>query len=228
MDRADLALLSAALTAVCVVPYLRDVRRGTTRPHRASWLVFALLSLVAAASQTLDGAGPGAWLAAGSALGFTLVFIASVRHGVGGFATSDRVALGIAAVGTGISVATAEPLIAVASVVAAELAAVALTARKAFVDPASETLSTWLLDCLAGAVAIVAVERLSTADLLYPLHHTVANAAVVVAILAGRRRSRLRPADVPAVGSPTVRTAPPRGTNAAPVHGRPTPPGDPR
>ena len=90
--RENLAVVCAALTAICVVPYLRDIRRGTTRPQRVSWLVFATLSIVAAVSQIAAGGGPGVWLAGGSAFGFTLVFVASIRHGEGGFAASDRVA----------------------------------------------------------------------------------------------------------------------------------------
>ena len=189
MTRADLAVIAAGLTLACVVPYLRDVRRGETQPQRASWFVFATLGAVAAVSQALDGSMAGTWLAAGSAVGFGAVFVASIRRGVGGFAARDRIALAVAVVGTTLSVVTARPLMAVVGVVLAELGAVGLTVRKALDDPGSETRSTWIADGLAGLLGIAAVDRLTATALLYPVHHTVANGAVVAAIAIGRRRS---------------------------------------
>ena len=91
MTRQALAVLSAALTALCVVPYLRDIRRGTT--HRATGVVAGRSPsspIVATVSQALAGADAGAWLSAGSAVGFTAVFVASIRHGVGGLAADRR------------------------------------------------------------------------------------------------------------------------------------------
>jgi hypothetical protein len=164
------------------------VRRGTTHPQRTSWFVFATVSIVACVSQLAAGVDAGAWLAAGSALGFTAVFVASIRRGVGGWSHLDRMVLVIALVGVAISVAVDRPLVAVVAIVVAEAVAVSLTVRKAVADPASETASTWLLDLGAGAVAVAAVTHPSAGELLYPVHHTLANAAVVVAIGVGRSR----------------------------------------
>ncbi len=193
MTREHLAIVSAVLTAVCVVPYLRDVHRGTTRPQRASWFVFAAVSVVASVSQLAAGGGAGAWLSAGSAVGFSAVFVVSIRHGVGGWSPVDRVVLVIAIAGVAASVVSNRALVAVVAVVAAEAVAIALTARKAAHDPASETTSTWIVDLLAGVVAIAAVAHVSVVDLLYPIHHTLANAAVLGAIGLGRTRNRPDP-----------------------------------
>jgi hypothetical protein len=193
MARDNLSLVAAAMTCACVVPYLRDIRLGTTRPQRASWLVFATLAAVAAVSQALTGNEAGTWLAAGSALGFGAVFVASIRRGVGGFAAADRAALAVGVAGTVVSVVMARPLIAVLGVVFAELGAVGLTVRKSLADPGSETRSTWIIDGLAGLLSIVALGDVTATTLLYPVHHTAANGAVATAIAIGRRRSvRLR------------------------------------
>jgi hypothetical protein len=65
------------------------------------------------------------------------------------------------------------------------MAAVVLTVRKTSDDPTSETASTWLLDG-AGVAAIAAVHDFTDLnELLYPIHHILANLAVVVAIVAG-------------------------------------------
>ena len=193
------------LTALCVVPYIRDIRRGTTRPHRVSWFTFAALSTVAAVSQFVDGAGAGAWLAAGSAVGFTIVFGYSIRAGVGGSSWPDRCGLVLAAVGVALALVAREPLVAVVSVIAAELVAIALTAVKAVRDPDSETPTTWLFDCLAGGLAIAAVSSFSVTELMYPVHHTVANALVLAAIARGHAADQRTPVRTSRASAPLGR-----------------------
>jgi len=189
LHRENLAVVSALLTAACVVPYLRDIARGTTRPQRVSWFIYALLSVVAAVSQFIAGERSGAFLATGSALGFTAVFIASIRRGEGGASRHDRLALALASVGVVLSIVVEQPMIAVIAIVVAEQSATYLTAAKASRDPSSETASTWMMDGAAGITAIAAVTTFSPAELLYPIHHTCVNLFVLGAITHGRRRT---------------------------------------
>lgn len=188
MTREHLAVASAVLTAVCVVPYLRDVVLGRTRPQRTSWFLFAFVSTVAFVSQLAAGGGAGVWLAGGSAVGFSAVFALSIGRGIGGWSPVDAVVLAIAVTGVVASVITGDALVAVVFVVVAELVAIALTVRKAVADPDSETASTWMIDAVAGVLATGAVTRFAATELLYPVHHTVVNAAVLVAIATGRNR----------------------------------------
>ena len=185
---AHLGVVSALLTALCVVPYLRDIARGSTRPQRTSWFVFAALSIVATVSQLINGNLAGAWLAAGAACGFSVVFVVSIHCGEGGWGGADRVSLAVASVGVVVSVMVREPTVAVAAVIAAELSAVSMTVRKARSDPGSETLATWVLDGVAGVIAIGAVTSPSLAALLYPVHHTCVNGWVVATIVRARNR----------------------------------------
>ena len=44
--------VSAGLVGVVdTVPYLRDVMRGSTRPHRGTWLIWSALAVVVCLSQ---------------------------------------------------------------------------------------------------------------------------------------------------------------------------------
>ena len=142
----------------CVVPYLRDIARGTTRPQRVSWFVFAALSTVAAVAQFLDGDLAGAWLATG--LG------RRVRRRVRRVdpawrGRAPRSPTGwpwrVGVLGVVVSVVVEQPMVALFAVIVAEVLAIAITVRKAQAEPSSETLSTWCIDGLAGLVAIAAV-----------------------------------------------------------------------
>ena len=49
--------VSAGLVGVFdTVPYLRDVLRGSTRPHRGTWLIWSALAVVVCLAQWADGA----------------------------------------------------------------------------------------------------------------------------------------------------------------------------
>jgi hypothetical protein len=179
--------VASGLTAACVVPYLVGIARGVTRPQRTSWFVFAVLATAAAISQSADGATAGVWLSGGAAVGFGVVFVASLRCGVGGCDGRNLVTLALAAVGIGLWCTTGEAVVAVLAVIVADGAAVALTVAKARRDPDSEPAASWVLDASAGAVALLAVADWTFADAVYPAYHVLANLAVLGAIWSGRR-----------------------------------------
>jgi hypothetical protein len=60
---------------------------------------------------------------------------------------------------------------------------------KAYRDPGSETLATFALASLSGALAAGAVGALDLSLLLYPVYYCLANGAI--AVLIHRRRSLL-------------------------------------
>jgi hypothetical protein len=185
--------LSGFLSLICVFPYLRDVSRGVTVPQRMSWFVFAMLSTSATVAQAAAGADSGVLLTGGAAIGFSAVFVASIKRGVGGASRWDFVALGISIAGLVLWHLSDRPMVAVAAIGVAELAAVALTVAKSLEAPGSETLSTWVIDGVAGVMAIIAVGRVDAAHLLYPVHHVVLNGAVVAAILTGHKLKQRSP-----------------------------------
>ena len=82
-----------------------------------------------------------------------------------------------------------QPVIATACVVAADLIGAAMMVPKTYRDPGSETLATFALASLSGALAAGAVGSLDPSLLLYPAYYCLANGAL--AALIHYRRSRL-------------------------------------
>ena len=56
-----LSATGIVLTFVIFVPYIRSIRRGHTKPHAFSWLIWALGTLVVFGAQLVAGGGVGAW-----------------------------------------------------------------------------------------------------------------------------------------------------------------------
>jgi hypothetical protein len=89
-----------------------------------------------------------------------------------------------------------EPVVATACVVAADLTATAMMLPKTWRDPGSETLSTFALACLGGALAAGSVGAPDPSLLLYPAYYCLVNGGLALLIWQRRaihRRGRRAP-----------------------------------
>jgi hypothetical protein len=187
---AVLGLLAGVLQALAGVPYVRDVFSGSTRPHRASWLIWCVLSIIVFLSQRADGARWSLVLVGVQVLGTCLIFLLSLRFGVGGGSPVELALLGLAGLGVVGWQLSGVPVVATGCVVFADLIAVALMLPKTYRDPTSETLSAYLIGLLSVVFSIAAVGALRLDLLLYPIYLLAADSAVVMLIVSGRRRLR--------------------------------------
>jgi hypothetical protein len=176
------------LQAVAFLPYLRDVLRGTTRPHRGTWLIWCLLSVIVLASQRADGGRWSLLLVAAQCVGTVITLALSIRRGVGGAAPADLALLAVAGVGVAGWYLAGDPTIATAGVVVADTAAVLMMLPKTYRDPHSETLSAYWLSTASVLFAAASVGSLNVSLLLYPGYLTVADSMVIGMIVVRRRR----------------------------------------
>src|SRR3712207_9288146 len=81
--------LAGVASVANTVPYIRDTLRGSTRPHRGTWLIWAVLAVVAWCSQRADGASWSLIMITTQALLTAVVFLLALRHGEGGLGRID-------------------------------------------------------------------------------------------------------------------------------------------
>jgi hypothetical protein len=193
-----LGVLAGLVGVADTIPYVRDTVRGSTRPHRGTWLVWGVLAVVASISQRADGASWSLVLTSSQAVLTALVFALAVRHGEGGLSGADLSLLAIAAAGAAGWMIASEPVVAVACVIAADLCAVAMMTPKAYRDPGSETLATYALAGVSGALAAGAVGAIDVSLLLYPAYYCVVNAGMALFIAERRRTTSWAPLAVSA------------------------------
>jgi hypothetical protein len=188
-DLAPLLGVLAALVGIAdTIPYIRDTLRGSTRPHRGTWLIWSSLAVVVCLSQRADGASWSLLMAATQAALTALIFLLAIRCGEGGVSAAERVMIAIAAGGVVAWIVADQPIVATACVVAADLLGAAMMAPKAYRDPHSETLSTFALAGLSGALATGAVGSADPALMLYPGYFCLVNGAIALLIHQRRRR----------------------------------------
>jgi hypothetical protein len=182
-----LGLLAGLVGVASMLPYLRDTVRRATRPHRGTWLIWGLLGVVVCASQRADGASWSLVMSAAQIAVNLLVIVLAVRLGTGGVSVVEVALTAVAAVGVAGWFLVDEPLVAIGCVVAADLIAAGMMLPKTWRSPHSETLSTFALASLAGALALGSVGGLQLSLLLYPLYYCLVNGAL--ALLIRHRRT---------------------------------------
>ena len=183
-----IGIISGLLAIVAVVPYIRDIIKKTTRPERASWLIWAVLGGIAFFSQLAKGATNSLWMTGLSTLCVLVVFLLSLKYGEGGLIKRDIIALLFALSGLVLWYFTKDATIALLIVIAVDLSGSVLTIIKSYKDPESETMSTWILASISGFFGTISVGSFNWVLLMYPLYIFFANAAVTIAMLLGRKR----------------------------------------
>lgn len=182
-----LGLISGFLSVVTYVPYLRDIFRLKTKPERATWLIWSVLTGIAFFTQLAEGATDSLWLTGVQAVGVVLIFLLSIKFGVGGLTRRDLLALGAAGVGLLLWYLTSNAAVALFISIAIDAIGASLTVLKAYADPGSETFSTWVLSGTAGVFAAFAVGSFDYVLLAFPVYVIAVNYAVAGAMLLGKR-----------------------------------------
>jgi hypothetical protein len=180
-------IAAGAIALVAIVPYVRDILRGSTIPQRFSWLVWCVLSIVVFASQRADGASWSLVLVAAHVLMTVAVLLFAVRRGMGGGTPLDWALLGVAGAGVVGWQLADDPTIATGCAVLADAAAVAMMLPKTYRNPYTETLSSYVLGAVSSLCAVAAVGTLDVALLAYPVYLAVTGSLLSL-VIAGRRR----------------------------------------
>lgn len=178
--------ISAFLSIIMVVPYIRDIFLLKTKPERASWFIWTVLGFIAFFSQLAKGAVDSLWLTAGQTLAVLVIAILSIKYGTGGFTKRDIISLFFAGVGLVLWVITHDAAYALILVIVVDSIGSLLTLLKSYEDPESETAMTWILSGTSGIFGALAVGVFNPILLAYPIYIVVANYSIVISLLIGK------------------------------------------
>jgi hypothetical protein len=185
---AGLGIASGVVMIIGIVPYVRDIFHGTTKPERATWWVWTLLNVLSLSAQIGAHAGWSLLMTIAQGLVTLLVAMLSIWRGYGRFHRRDLIALLVACLGAGLWWLLKSPLAALIIVVLVDVNGFWLTISKTWKAPQTETLSSWALSALSGLLGMLAVGSLNFTQFLYPLYITLGN-LLLVTIIVWRRRT---------------------------------------
>ena len=84
-----LGILGGLLALISNIPYIRDILKKTTKPHRVTWGIFFLLNIIFLGNQLAAGATSSIWLVIAFTLSTLIIFSLSLKYGVGGTTKLD-------------------------------------------------------------------------------------------------------------------------------------------
>jgi len=192
--------VGTAIGALGTAVYLRDTLRGTTKPNRVTWLLWAFAPLLAATVEFRDGVGLRALPT--FMIGFMplLVFVGSF-HNPASMWKVRRIdyACGLmSVVGTVVWLVTRNGVLAISAAIAADFLAGLPTVMKSWTHPETETVHSYIGAVVSMAIVLLTITHWTFEVAAFPVFIVCMGSVMVV--LVGLepgprlRRARARPA----------------------------------
>ena len=164
-----LIVLSTLLVLTSPIVYIHSIIKGETRPHRTTRLVLMIITVLSTAALW-EAKGAAFWLAFASAIQGTLIFILSIKKGIGGWSKIDVVCLLIALAGIILWQTSGEPGIALLASIVADYVGMVPALIKTYKLPHTEDWRFFAMDTVAGILTIIATTTFTAYTLSYPIY----------------------------------------------------------
>jgi hypothetical protein len=185
-DKTDVHLifgiLAGVISALSIAVYVVSILKGKTKPNRASWIIWSVTNIILLASYFSVGARATIFLPITYVFSALITLSLSFRYGVLKWSKLDYFSLIIAGLSLIIWFITNNPLTALLMNLTMDAFAYLPTLKKSFIDPSSESSTSWFLIFIGSVFNILAVEFFSFKILIYPIVMLVMNGAVVMVL----------------------------------------------
>ncbi len=152
-----------------------------------TWFIWCVLLSIAFFAQLSKG---GTWSLITTAvdlLGVVIIFILSIKYGVGGATKLDKLVLAGAGVGLVLWYFTSEPLFALLITIFIDFIAGLLTIIKTYKQPETETFIAYMICGTGGLLGALAVGKYNFSLLIFPVWICLFNYAIGMTVIFGRR-----------------------------------------
>ena len=201
-------IVAGVLSIFAYLPYIIEALKGQTQPQRSTWFIWSVLSSMSFFAQVMEGATDSLWFSGVQASGTILVAVLSIRFGTGNFLNrADSFILMGAASGLCLWYLTDDAVYALAISIGISALGSLLTIAKAYRDPDSESILSWLVSFTSTIFAIISVGKLDPVILAYPMYLFVLYGSIIAAISLGKMMGNNRKIvtdSIPVVKQPVV------------------------
>ena len=173
-------------------PYIRDIFKGTTKPHLFSWIIFLIMDTIAFLIQIGDNAGPWSWWTLTTGLLGIIVLVLAFKRWEKHITTSDCIAFVLALLCITFYVLLPDPAYSLYLVLCISALALYPTARKSFHKPTEETLSIYVIAIIRSIISIFATINISLLTIWLPAFLILINTAFVTMVLIRKKQLGLK------------------------------------
>lgn len=182
-------VISSFLAIINILPYIRDVYKGKSKPRIVSWFTWSLLTAIASAASFSDKQYASAILTLLASLETMTVVVLGWRYGdrrLGMFDVSCQIA---AAVGLILWLMFNSPSIAIIATLSIDIIASLPTIKHAWQKPHEETGITYLLGSIAAVFTVLAATNHRITAIAFPIYLVIGN-FLIGSIIYTRERAR--------------------------------------
>ena len=182
-------LLSVIINLIGYVPYIRGIFKGTVKPQRITWGIWVVLTSITFINQVMNGGGYSAYFFGSTTILVTIVFLLSIKRGMGGRSKFDLLVLFASLALFELWAVTRDTRTTTIIAVMIDCIAALPTLYKAYIHPETEVYLQWILAAVAGFFSMLAVGTSTDYILyIYPLYIVIMNGLIVLAKFAGSRK----------------------------------------
>ncbi len=186
-----LGILAGILAAIAVVPYIKDILHGSTRPNAVSWVLWVAILSISILAQISAGASWSLIFLIGDLVGTSIILILSFTgYGYRKYGMIEWVCLALAVVAVVSWQLTDRPVLALLFAILADIMASVPTVVKAWRDPWSEHATMWMVIGAASVLGMFSTTKVDVANLIFPGYILLINGLVGVLSFVGRRLKR--------------------------------------
>ncbi len=186
-----LTVISIILIFVGYIPYIRDIFRGKTHPHIFSWIVWSILNFCLFWLQLEAWAGFASWIVLFLWMNSTFIAFISYKYGKRDIRKIDIFFFIVALLAIPVWLILDQALFSTIIVTGIGILAFAPTIRKTWVNPYSETVSTFCITTFRHILTILALSQYNIITVIFPGIWVFINASFLIMIWY--RRLKMKP-----------------------------------
>ena len=183
-------LSGAFLVLVTLVIAFKAILAGDFKPHRVTYGIFVLITMVTFVNQVVNGGGYSSYFIGVSFLGVCGVFVLSFKYGMGGSSNLDRATLAAASILAIYWIASQDSRYSTVIAIIIDLIALIPTIHKAYKHPKTEIYLNWTISAFGGFLSVFAITKSDWILYAFPVYIIFGNFLVVLAKFLGTRNQR--------------------------------------
>jgi len=185
----SVGVIAGVITILEFIPYIYSILKGHTKPERATWFIWSVVTVIEFSSYYFSSEGGTAiWVSLSYMISASVIAALSVKYGVGGWNLLDRFI--IIACGGVLLVwyFSGSAIITLGAVLLIDLLAALPTIRKTYYHPETEDRLAWVMSLSGNGLNLLAIPAFTFADAAYPIYLFLMVAVVTELVLRPRHR----------------------------------------
>lgn len=164
------ARIAGGCAGLSYLLYIREIFLGHVRPQRATWFIWATVSILLLVGLIANGEREMIWVPWAYALGSSIIFLISLKRGMGGWSKLDLACISCAAASLVVWKIMGTPQLPIFINLFADLMGFLPTYKKSIINPLSERNPGWIFFTLGNLFNFFAVTSWSLPATVYMIY----------------------------------------------------------